>query len=70
MLWERKRNGVWVINPINRHAYRRIYCQTYEEAINKANKFEAHLLAINNKEEQQWILDVFGRDNFWIGLTK
>lgn len=67
--WERKRNGVWVINPLNRHAYRRIYCQTYEEAINKANMFEAHLLAINNKEEQQWILDVFGRDNFWIGLT-
>lgn len=59
-----------MINPINRHAYRRIYCQTYEEAINKANKFEAHLLTINDKEEQQWILDVFGRANFWIGLTK
>lgn len=69
-VWERRRNGVWVINPINRHAYRRIYCQTYEEAINKANKFEAHLLTINDKEEQQWILDVFGRANFWIGLTK
>ncbi|MCG9127580.1 hypothetical protein JT359_08285 [Candidatus Poribacteria bacterium] len=68
--FERRRNGVWVINPINRHAYRKIYCQNYEEAINKANTLGAHLLTINDKEEQQWIVDVFGKYNYWIGLTK
>ncbi len=66
---KRRTEGVWAINPANRHAYKRINCQTPEEALAQATEQGAHLVSINNKEEQQWILDVFGKENYWIGFT-
>ena len=43
---------------------------TREEAHERAVAQEAHLLAINDAAEEQWILEVFGKqENFWIGLT-
>lgn len=67
---ERERQGVWAINPDNRHAYKMIRCETREEAQERAVAEDAHLVAINNEAEQQWLLEVFGkRENFWIGLT-
>ena len=67
---KREREGVWAINPDNRHAYKMIRCETREEAQAQAVAQEAHLVAINDEAEQQWILEVFGkRENFWIGLT-
>ncbi len=68
--WQRQREGVWAINPDNRHAYKRIYCQTHEEALEQAAAQGAHLIAINDKAEQEWILEVFGKENYWIGLIK
>lgn len=66
---ERQRKGVWAINPANRHAYKRIECQTPEEAIERAEEEGAHLVSINDAAEQTWLLYVFGRENYWIGFT-
>ena len=30
--WDRDRQGMWAVNPENRHAYKRIYCESREEA--------------------------------------
>ena len=66
---ERQRKGVWAINPANRHAYKRIGCQTPEEAIERAKAEGAHLVSINDAVEQTWLLSVFGAENYWIGFT-
>lgn len=67
---KRESEGMWAINPDNRHAYKMIRCNTREEAHERAVAQEAHLVAINDAAEQQWLLEVFGkRENFWIGLT-
>ena len=67
---KREREGIWAINPDNRHAYKMIHCETREEAQRLATAQGAHLVAINDKAEQEWFLEVFGkRENFWIGLT-
>ena len=66
----REREGMWAINPDNRHAYKMIRCETREEAQERATAQGAHLVAINDKAEQEWFLEVFGKQgNFWIGLT-
>ncbi len=67
--WNRDRQGMWAINPENRHAYKRMYCESREEAHTRAVEQEAHLVAINDAAEQAWLLEVFGRENYWIGLT-
>ena len=67
--WNRDRQGVWAIKPENRHAYKRIYCESREEARTRAVEQDAHLVAINDVAEQEWLLEVFGKENFWIGLT-
>ena len=46
----------WAINPDNRHAYKRIYCNTHEEALAQATEQGAHLIAINDKAEQSGYL--------------
>ena len=66
--WERDRQGVWAINPENRHAYKRVYCETRGDAHVQAVAQGAHLVAINDEAEQAWVLEVFGKENFWIGL--
>jgi len=67
---QKKIEGMWAINPSNRHAYKRINCQTPQEALDIAKEHDAHLLTINDKEEQQWIFDVFGAKNYWIGCIE
>ena len=67
--WNRDRQGMWAINPENRHAYKRIYCESHGEAHAHAVDQGAHLVAINDAAEQEWLLEVFGQENFWIGLT-
>ena len=66
---ERNRQGVWAINPENRHAYKRIYCETREDARVQAAAEGAHLVAINDEAEEKWLLEVFGKEYFWIGLV-
>ncbi len=66
---QRRRAGVWIVNPETRHAYKRIYCKTHKEALERATAEGAHLVAINSKAEQDWLRAVFRKQNFWIGLT-
>lgn len=66
---KREREGMWAVNPDNRHAYKMIRCNTREEAQTQATAQDAHLVAINDAAEQEWLLQVFGKDeNYWIGL--
>lgn len=66
---KREREGMWAINPDNRHAYKMIRCETREEAQAQAIAQGAHLVVINDKAEQEWCLEVFGKgENYWIGL--
>ena len=67
--WNRDRQGMWAINPENRHAYKRIYCESRGEAHAQAVAQGARLVAINDEAEQHWLLEVFGQENYWIGLT-
>ena len=61
---KREREGMWAINPDNRHAYKVIHCKTREEAAAKALKQGAHLVTINDAAEQHWLFEVFGRETF------
>ena len=68
---KREREGMWAINPDNRHAYKMIRCNTREEAQTQAAAQDAHLVTINDAAEQEWFLEVFGKqENYWIGLIK
>ncbi len=58
---KREREGMWAINPDNRHAYKVIHCKTREAAEAKARAQGAHLVAINDASEQHWLLEVFGQ---------
>ncbi len=61
--------GVWVINPANGHAYKRIQCEDWYDAQRKAVAEGAHLVSINDESEQHWVQVIFGGQPFWIGLT-
>ena len=65
--FNRNPEGMWAINPANRHAYKRIYAGHPEEARDRALAQDAHLVTINDADEQAWLLEVFGKENFWIG---
>ena len=58
---KREREGMWAINPENRHAYKVIHCKTREAAEAKARAQGAYLVAINDAAEQHWLLEVFGQ---------
>ena len=59
----------WIINPTNGHTYRRISCESRDDAVIKAAEENAHLVTITNEAEQIWLESVFGSDPYWIGLT-
>ena len=61
---------VWVVNPENGHAYKRVHCETRDAAIAQATEEKAHLVVINNEEEQAWLEAVFGHKFYWIGLKR
>ena len=60
---------VWMENPANGHSYKRVHCQSWEDAQAKAIAENAHLVAINDEAEQQWLVETFGTQPAWIGLT-
>ena len=62
-------NEVWIVNPANRHAYKRVQCKTRNDAIAQAIKEKAHLVTINDAKEQEWLSAVFGYEFYWIGLS-
>ena len=63
------RLSVWVVNPENDHAYKRIKCDSWEDAKAKAEAENASLVAINDASEQKWLEAVYPEKAFfWIGL--
>ena len=61
--------GVWVVNPTNGHAYKSIHCTSWNDANIQAAAEDAHLVAINDAAEQKWLVEIFGWQPYWIGLT-
>ena len=61
--------SVWVINPANGHAYKKIQCQDWHDAQQKAVEEGAHLVSINDEDEQHWLQLIFRSHSSWIGLT-
>ena len=63
------RQAVWAINPENNHAYKRIQCDSWEDAKAKAKAENAYLVAINDAAEQKWLEALYPEKTFlWIGL--
>ena len=63
------RQAVWVVNPENNHAYKRIQCDSWEDANTKAEAENAYLVAINDAAEQKWLEAIYPKKMFlWIGL--
>ena len=60
---------VWVIRPENRHAYKRIRCEDWEDAQTQAAAKGAYLVTISDEMEQKWLQTVFGGRPSWIGLN-
>lgn len=64
------REGIWLVNPDNSHGYRKIACDSWEDAKAKASAVNAHLVAINDEAEQKWLEGLFPEKAFfWIGLS-
>ena len=63
-------HDVWVVNPENGHAYKRVHCETRDDAIVQATEEKAHLVSINDEAEQAWLEAVFGHKFYWIGLKR
>ena len=61
--------GVWIVNPENGHAYKKIRFSGVEDAIAQAAKEDAHLVAINDATEQQWLEQAFSPMRTLIGLN-
>ena len=62
-------NGPWIVNPANGHNYKRVYCESWDDAQAKAVAEDAHLVTINDAVEQVWLMKIFGTARYWIGLT-
>ena len=60
---------VWIVNPTNGHAYKRIPCESRDAAVAQATEEKAHLVTINDAAEQAWLTAVFGQEFYWIGLS-
>ena len=61
--------SVWIVNPANGHAYKRVPCESRDDAVAQATEEKAHLVTINDAEEQTWLSAVFGHEFYWIGLS-
>ena len=62
--------GMWAVNPTNGHAYKKIRCESWEDARATAIAEDAHLVSINDEAEQEWLMEIFGEEPFLIGLTR
>ena len=66
---EKARQTVWMVNPENDHAYKKIPCDSWEDAKAKAEAEGAYLVAINDAAEQKWLEALYPEKAFfWIGL--
>ena len=66
---EKARQAVWMVNPQNDHAYKRIACNSWKAAKAEAEAEGAYLVAINDAAEQKWLEALYPEKAFfWIGL--
>ena len=61
--------SVWIINPANGHAYKKIQCSDWHDAQRQAVAEGAHIVSINDEAEQHWLQVIFKLSDVWIGLT-
>ena len=61
--------GAWVVNPANGHAYKRIGCESWDDANTQAVAEDAYLVSITDAAEQEWLLKTLKPQHCWIGLT-
>ncbi|MDE0484654.1 MAG: sigma-70 family RNA polymerase sigma factor [Candidatus Poribacteria bacterium] len=62
--------AIWTVNPKNGHAYKKIQCNSWNDARVKAAAENAYLVAINDEAEQKWLEARFAENLFyWIGLN-
>lgn len=66
---EHRKKEVWIINPTNGHAYKKIQCEDWHDAQQTAIDELAHLVSITDVSEQLWIQTIFGQQPLWIGLN-
>ena len=66
---EMDNTGQWVLNPANNHSYKRVHCESWDDAQAKAVAEGAYLVSINDAAEQEWLVKLFGTAPCWIGLT-
>lgn len=67
-----KEDGLkWVLNPLTRHRYSLIpFALPWHAARAYAEANGGHLVVINDKEENEWLVKTFGGDTeYWTGLT-
>lgn len=60
------------INPANGHTYHLLAATTWTDGEAEAVSLGAHLVTVNDADEDQWIWDTFGADGarlLWIGLN-
>lgn len=60
---------VWIVNPVNGHAYKITHSQSIKDAMEQAKTEEAYIVSINNETEEKWVNYVFGNRSYWIGLS-
>lgn len=62
--------GAWIRNPANNHYYALTEPMPWIEAEAWAQEWGGHLVTLRNREEELWIKDTFGRNEFfWIGFN-
>ncbi|MCY4567572.1 MAG: lectin-like protein [Candidatus Poribacteria bacterium] len=61
--------GVWIVNPENGHAYKKVRFSGVEDAIAQAAKEDAYLVAINDAAEQHWLERALSPMRTLIGLS-
>ena len=63
------RQTMWVVNPANNHAYKKIECESWDNALAIAKAENAYLVEIMDDAERKWVESVFRERKFyWIGL--
>ncbi len=64
------RKAMWFVNPDNHHAYKKIECESWDDALTKAKAENAYLVEVNDAAEQKWIESLFKESLFyWIGMS-
>jgi hypothetical protein len=61
---------VWIRNPANNHYYMLTEPMSWTAAEAWAQEWGGHLVTLRNWDEELWIKDIFGRNEFfWIGFN-